>query len=176
MPSRRTAIKWLHWISVFVILYFFLVEPEESRTDPGGALSTHAGMGLALGIATLIWFSMYLSKGLAGRAGPKLPGWGKRLHPLLHKVLSWGVPVMVLSGAITGLLAPFAIQAFGVVPINFAGGTKGLHDLAEEVHEVIFDALLIVIVLHMIFHIWRHVWLKDNALRIMVPKALHRYL
>jgi cytochrome b561 len=27
-----------------------------------------------------------------------------------------------------------------------------------------------------VFHLWRHFLLKDNALRIMVPKVLHKYL
>ena len=174
--TRRTVLKWLHWLSFGLILYFFLVEPDESRTDPGGALSTHAGVGLTLAIVTAIWFALYLRKGLSSRPGPKLPGWAKRLHPLMHKVLQLGVPIMVGTGALAGLLAPFAIRAFGVVPINPSIGGKGIHELATEIHEIVFDALIIVIVAHAIFHLWRHYLLKDNALRIMVPKALHKYL
>lgn len=174
--TRRSIIKWLHWLSFGLITYFFLVEPGESRTDPGGALSTHAGFGLMLAVVTAIWFAMYLRKGLASRAGPKLPRWAKRLHPLMHKALYIGLPMMVASGALAGLLAPFAIQAFDVIPINPGIGFETLHDLATELHEIIFDALVIVIGVHGVFHIWRHFGLKDNALRIMVPKVLHKYL
>ncbi len=174
--TRRSAIKWLHWLSFFLILYFFLVEPEESRTNPGGALSTHAGVGLALAVATAIWFAMFLRKGLAGRPGPKLPKWAKPLHAVNHRILQFGVPVLVATGALAGLAAPFAIRAFGYIPINPAAGSRGLHDLAEEIHEVVFDGLIIVIVLHALFHLWRHFLLKDNALRIMIPRALHRFL
>ena len=35
---------------------------------------------------------------------------------------------------------------------------------------------LVVIILHAGFHIWRHARLRDNALRIMFPKVMHRYL
>jgi cytochrome b561 len=35
---------------------------------------------------------------------------------------------------------------------------------------------MILIVAHLLFHVWRHFWLKDNALRIMVPKPLHKWL
>lgn len=174
--TRRTALKWLHWLSFVLILYFFAVEPDESKTDPGGALSTHAGVGLMLAVVAAIWTAMYMSRGLAGRPGPKLPGWAKKLHPLGHKVLQVGLPVMVGTGALAGLLAPFAIKAFGAIPINIAAGSKTLHGLAEEVHEIVFDALIIVIVGHALFHLWRHFILKDNALRIMVPRILHRYL
>lgn len=174
--NRRSVLKWMHWLSAGLILYFFLVEPDEVPTDPGAGLSTHAGMGLVLAIVVGIWTLIYLRKGLAGRPGPKLPGITKRLHPLSHRVLQWGMPIVVATGAIAGLAAPFAIRAFGWLQINPGIGTKTMHDLAQEVHEIAFDALIIVVVGHIGFHLWRHLWLKDNALRIMVPRILHKYL
>ena len=36
--------------------------------------------------------------------------------------------------------------------------------------------LAVIVLLHAGFHIWRHVRLRDNALRIMVPRRFHRYL
>ena len=174
--SRRSVIKWLHWFSLGLLLYFFLVEPEESRTAPGLALSTHAGMGVLLALVAGVWLLLYLRKGLAGRPGPKLPGWAKRFHPLGHKALQIGLVVVVASGALAGLVAPFAIHAFGLMPINPGIGGKGLHELVTEIHEIVFDGMIFLIVAHALFHIWRHLLLKDNALRIMVPKLLHKYL
>lgn len=176
MLSRRAALKWLHWLSFGLIIYFFFVEPDENRADPGGALSTHAGVGLVLAIVVLIWTVMYLRRGLASRPGPKLPALGKRLHPIMHKALYIGMPVMLATGAISGLAAPFLIRAFGTVPINLSGGSKSLHDIATEIHEIVFDGLIILIIAHAVFHIWRHVRLKDNALRIMVPRPFHKWL
>ncbi len=176
MPRRRTVLKFVHWGSLFLIAYFYLVEPDENRADPGAALSTHAGVGVILAAVVAIWLGMFLSKGMMGRPGPKLPGWGKKFHVWNHKILQIGLPVMVATGGFAGLAAPFAIRAFGALPINGAFGAKAIHGLAEEIHEIVFDALIIVILAHAAFHLWRHFWLKDNALRIMVPKALHRYL
>lgn len=176
MMTRRSALKWLHWMSLGLILYFFLMEPEENRVDPGLALASHAGVGLMLALVVLVWTVMAATKGLAGRAGPKLPDWAKRFHRLNHRVLQIGLPVMVATGALAGLLAPFAIKAFGLLQINPAAGSRSLHDLAQELHEIAFNALLAVIVAHALFHLWRHVLLKDNALRIMVPRVLHKYL
>ena len=176
LPRRRTVLKAVHWASFFLILYFFLVEPEENRADPSGALSTHAGVGLLLALVTLVWFAQFLRQGLASRPGPKLPGVARKVYVPMHKTLQYGVVAMVASGALAGLLAPFAIKAFGAIQINLGIGSKTLHELAQEVHEIIFDALIIVIVLHALFHVWRHYRLKDNALKIMVPKALHKYL
>ncbi len=173
--TYRQFLKWLHWLSAGLILYFFLVEPEESRVDPGGALSTHAGMGVLLAIVVVIWTVIYMRKGLAGRPGPKLPALAKKAHPLMHKVLHIAMPVMLGTGLLVGLLAPYAIKGFGVIPLGGIG-TKGLHSIAEEVHEIAFNVLIAIVVVHVVFSLWRHFYLKDNALRIMTPKILHRWL
>jgi len=176
MFTRRSAIKWLHWLSFFIILWFFFVEPEDVERLGAGALATHAGMGIILAIVTAIWFSMFLRKGLTGRAGPKLPKWAKFLYPWGHKALYVGTPIMVLTGALAGFAAPYVIRAFGVLPINPGFGGQSLHGFFEDVHEIAFNALIAVIVVHVIFHLWRHFGLRDNALRIMTPRFLHRFL
>lgn len=173
---RRTVIKWLHWLCVPLIAYFWLIEPEENRTDPGGALSTHAGVGMILGVIVVTWFSIYLAKGVTGRPGPKLPRWGKKLHPIMHKALYIGLPIMMVTGGLTGLLAPFALNAFGAVPLSLQTGPRWFYEFLQEVHELAFNGLIALIVVHTLFHLWRHYLLKDNALRIMVPRRFHKYL
>ena len=133
-------------------------------------------MGIILGVAVLIWFSMFICKGMAGRVGPKLKNLPRTAYPWLNKSLYFGVPAVVLSGAFAGLAAPFAIYAFDLFPINFTSGSKGLHDFAEEVHGIVFNAVIVLIVAHAGYHVWRHFWLRDNALRIMTPKLMHRWL
>ena len=178
--NRRKAIKVLHWTAFFLLLYFFFVEPDEVERGPdaakSAALSTHAGVGFLLAIVTGVWSVMFLIKGPAGRPGPKLPAWGKRLHPILNTGLYYLLPIMVLTGALSGLLAPFAVMGFGVIPLNFGVGVRGLHSVMTEIHEITFDALTLLAIAHLCFHIGRHVLLKDNALKIMAPRALHRYL
>lgn len=176
MVTRRTAIKWLHWLSSALILYFFLVEPEEVERLGGAALATHAGMGVILGLVVALWFGSYLQKGPLGRPGPKLPALGKKAHLWGHRALYWGLPIMVGTGAASGFAAPYVIRAFGLFPINPGFGGRTIHGFLEEIHEITFHALIVLILGHALFHIARHVFLKDNALRIMVPKALHRYL
>jgi len=166
MPSRRTALKWLHWVGFCLILYFYLVEPDENDADPGGALSTHAGVGALLALLVVIWTVMYLRKGLASRPGPKLPPLAKTAHPWMHRALYLGMPVMML----------YVVRAFGLVPMGTGNGTKSWNYFFEDMHELAFNVLIAMIVAHAAFHLWRHFWLKDNALRIMVPKLLHKWL
>lgn len=174
--TKRTLTKWLHWIAGFLILYFFLVEPENVDNLGAAGLATHAGFGVILGIITGIWIVSVLRNGLLTRAGPKLPQWAKRIHSPAHKATFWLVVFMVATGAATGFAAPYIIHAFGILPINFGGGTKAIHGVLEEVHEITFNVLTVTIIGHALYHIWRHYLVKDNALRIIMPKALHRFL
>jgi cytochrome b561 len=174
--SRRTTLKWLHWLSFGLIVYFFFVEPEDVDRLGAAALATHAGVGTVLAIIATIWFAIYLQKGLASRPGPKLPGWAKSLHGVNHRLMSWGLPLVVLSGALAGFAAPYAIRLFGLIPVFPGIGSKTLHRLFEDIHEIAFNVLLVVLLIHMGLHIWRHIALKDNALKVMAPKVLHRYL
>jgi len=176
MLKHRTVLKWLHWVSFGLILYFFFVEPEDVQRLGAVALATHAGMGAILGLLVTIWFVLYLRKGLASRPGPKLPGWAKPLHPLSHRFLTWGMPMMVFTGALAGFAAPYAIRLFGVIPFFPGIGAQALHQQMQNIHEVAFNVILAVIVSHALFHLWRHFGLKDNALRIMLPRVLHKYL
>ncbi len=178
---RRTILKWLHWVGLGLLLYFFFVEPDDvergaseaARTD---ALATHAGVGVLLAILVAIWSLTYWRQGLTSRPGPKLPAKAKLAHQWGHRALYWALPIMMLTGGLTGLVAPFPVLGFSVIPLNFGGGVVTLYEIAEEVHEIAFDALTILAIAHIAFHLWRHYLLKDNALRIMVPKILHRWL
>ena len=176
MLKRRTLLKWLHWLSLALIFYFLLIEPEGVTKSNGAALATHAGLGLVLGLIALVWTGIYLRKGLASRPGPKLPTWARRFHSFNHRLLYVALPLMVFTGAATGFAAPYVIYAFGILPINPGFDAAALHKLLEDIHEVAFNLLLAAVTLHAIFHLWRHTALRDNALRIMAPKIMHRWL
>lgn len=179
--TKRILVKWLHWLAFALMLYFFFVEPEVGGPGLGDLrsdqLSTHAGVGMLLGIVTLIWMVIYFRNGALGRPGPKLPGWGKRVHRIVNTGLYWILPLSVVTGGLAGLAADYPVSGFGIVPLNPTGwGSASLHDLIEEVHELAFDATITMIFAHIAFHLWRHFGLKDNALRIMAPKRLHKFL
>jgi cytochrome b561 len=50
------------------------------------------------------------------------------------------------------------------------------NEIVGTLHIIEFYTLGGLIVIHASFHIWRHLRLRDNALRIMAPKILHRFL
>ncbi|MGR3616776.1 MAG: hypothetical protein ACU0BB_12120 [Paracoccaceae bacterium] len=70
MMSRRSLIKWLHWLSLGFLLYFYLVEPDENKAKPGLGLSTHSGVGLILAFITGVWLTCIYAKGWPGGPDP----------------------------------------------------------------------------------------------------------
>ena len=178
---HRKLLKWVHWLSAGLILYFVFVEPDLpehgsdlAKTD---ALSTHAGMGALLGLVVLFWMVMFAINGPAGKPSPRLQGWQRPAFQILNRGLYFILPIFMMTGLAAGLAAPFLVSAFGLFPLNFAGmGSEAAHGFIEEIHEISFDILLYTVIAHAGFHIWRHYRLKDNALRVMVPQKFHKYL
>lgn len=75
-----------------------------------------------------------------------------------------------------GLTSAVLMHAGGVLPIAPRLNMPQAHAIVSWIHIYQFYALALIIVAHATFHIWRHLRLRDNALRIMATKALHRFL
>ena len=90
----------------------------------------------------------------------------------MHRILIWGLFFVALTGFLLGLTSSILLKAGGFLPI----APPLANDIVGTVHIVQFYTLGVVAGGHALFHIWRHYRLKDNALRIMVPKRFHPYL
>jgi len=58
----------------------------------------HSVFGLVFVLGTLMWFTLYLRKGLASRPGPKMQGWARKVHRPLHNTLMWGLFGVAMTG------------------------------------------------------------------------------
>ncbi|WP_040305582.1 cytochrome b/b6 domain-containing protein [Ahrensia sp. R2A130] len=174
--TRRSALKLVHWTMVPLFAWFTLVQPRDVARWGHWWVELHSVFGLVFVSLALLWTADYLRRGLAGRPGPKLPDWGKRLHRRLHLTLVWGMFAVAVTGFLLGLTASRQLFAGDVVPIAVPLDKPLANDWIGIVHSIEFYALAAVAIAHASFHIWRHIKLRDNALRIMMPKMLHRYL
>lgn len=174
--ARRTGLKVVHWTMVPLFAWFTLVQPSDVERIGRGAVLFHSIMGLVFVTLALVWAGDYFVRGLAGRPGPKLTGWARPFHRIIHKALIWGIFLVAVTGFLLGLTSSTLLFAGGFVPIAPPLGLPRLNDWAGLVHSVEFYGLAVLAIAHAAFHIWRHVWLGDNALRIMVPKVFGRYL
>lgn len=176
LPHRRTLLKVLHWTTVPFFLWFLLVQPADVARVGRWAVKLHSVFGLIFVSLALLWTAVYLRRGLASRPGPKLTGWLRPFHTALHKTLVWGLFGVALTGFLLGLTSAVQLWAGGIVPIAYPMNWSHLNDLVGMVHSMEFYLLGVIAGVHVVFHVWRHFALRDNALRIMTPKILHRFL
>lgn len=176
LPNRRTGLKLLHWSMLPLFVWFFAVQPADVTRIGDWAVKLHSVLGLIFVSGALGWTADYLRRGLASRPGPKLPPWARRTHAILHRTIIWGLFGVALTGFGLGLTSAVLLWAGGIVPIAPPLNLPRANGLVGQVHAIEFYLLAGIIALHAAFHIWRHFALRDNALRIMVPKALHRFL
>lgn len=175
-PTRRTTLKWLHWGIIPFFIWFIFADPDALRRMGPAVFQFHSVMGLIFVTMALLWTASYLRKGLAGRPGPTLPRWGRITHKVLHHGLVWGLFLVAVGGFLLGLTSTVTLWAGGVLPIAPPMGLPQANTIVGKLHTYQFYGLAFVVLLHAVFHLWRHIALRDNALRIMAPKVLHRFL
>ena len=176
LPARRPALKALHWAMAPLFVWFLVVTPADTVRAGPWMVALHSDLGLIFTSLSLLWFALYMRRGLASRPGPKLRGALRPLHRAIHAGLIWGLAILAVTGFAIGLTSSRLLWAGGVWPIAPPLGLPAANALAGIVHYTVFYALAALAAGHAAFHVWRHVRLRDNALRIMAPRALHRFL
>ncbi|WP_124112172.1 cytochrome b/b6 domain-containing protein [Palleronia sp. THAF1] len=176
LPARRTWLRALHLFMIPLFIWFLFITPDVVVPFGPRAFQFHSILALIFVTGILIWYADYLRRGLAGRPGPKLPRWGRILHRTLHLTLIWGLFFVALSGFLLGLTSDRMLKAGGFLPIAPPMDMPTLNYWIGKFHTFEYYTLGVIALVHALFHIWRHWKLRDNALRIMAPKALHRYL
>ncbi|MBF9031977.1 cytochrome B [Rhodobacterales bacterium HKCCE3408] len=176
LPHRRVLLKWLHWGILPFFTWFLFADPDVVRSWGPLWFGLHSVNGLIFVTLALVWTGWHLNKGLAGRPGPKLPPWARVVHPILHKTLIWGLFLVAFGGFLLGLTSSVLLKAGGFLPIAPPLALPAANEMVGLFHSYQFYALAGLVGLHAAFHTWRHVVLRDNALRIMAPRILHRFL
>ena len=178
MQWRNTASRYgyvaraLHWIIVAgIVAQYFLAEAADERNDASAgvfsAIGLHASIGitiLALAIVRVLWRLMELP--------PDLPETMKvyervvaRSTHLAFYVLLFALPITgwALAGAEHQSVSFFGL--FELPPLRAALS----EDQLEEVHEVLFNILLGLAVLHIAAALKHQFFDRDKVLRTMLP-------
>ena len=176
-PARRVATKWLHLAMIPLVLWFVIATPDFVRRvfGPRGN-EINSDIALLFVTLALVWTVDVFFRGLLGRPGPKLSPRLKLFHRVLHRVLIVGLFLIPVGGFLLGLTSSRLLKAGGWLPIAPPMGWERANEIVGTLHIWQFYALGAVVVVHAAFHTWRHLHLRDNALRIMAPKFLHRFL
>ncbi|MEM7545645.1 MAG: cytochrome b/b6 domain-containing protein [Pseudomonadota bacterium] len=172
--KRRAVLKVMHWTVLPLLIWFAVMTPAD--VVPLGLFDLHSKLALIFVTISLIWTAMHLRRGLASRPGPKLPPWARTVHQVMHKTLIWGLFLVAFTGFLLGLTSTKLLKAGGFLPIAPPMGWRQMNEWVGVFHTFEFYLLGVIVAAHATFHIWRHVRLRDNALRIMMPRVLHRWL
>ena len=176
LPARRTVLKVVHWLMVPLTVWFLVVGPPQAHALGPWGFPLHSNLALLFVGLCLAWTADFVWRGLATTRTPKLGPLARRVHWWMHRTIVWGLFLVALGGFLLGLTASRQFWAGGWLPFAPPLDLRRAHDVLGTLHIMQFYALAVLIVLHALFHVWRHVRLRDNALRIMAPKALHRFL
>ncbi|MEL6914187.1 MAG: cytochrome b/b6 domain-containing protein [Pseudomonadota bacterium] len=176
LPHRRTVLKVLHWSLLPFFVWFIFADPDVIRSWGPRWFQVHSLMGLGFVVIALTWTAFTLRHGLLSRPGPKLRGWLRPLHRWLHIALVSSLFLVAFGGFLLGLTASFQMKAGGFLPFAPPLDLPQAHHLVGLAHTYQFYSMIALVAVHSGFHVWRHLRLRDNALRIMAPKSLHRFL
>ncbi len=176
IPHRRTWLKALHGAMIPLLIWFIVVTPDDVVPLGPAAFQVHSILALIFVTLSLIWMADYTRRGLAGRPGPKLGPRARRVHKVLNTAIIWGLFGVAITGFLLGLTSERMLKAGGFLPIAPPLGLPQANEIIGTFHIYEFYLLGGIVACHAAFHIWRHLALRDNALRIMAPKMLHRYL
>ncbi len=157
-------------------IWFLLVTPPDVARWGSVWIKLHSIFGLIFVAGCLIWTISLVRQGLASRPGPKLRGLARRIHRPLHLTIIWGLFGVALTGFLLGLTASRILFAGTILPIAPPMGLPEANQWVGTLHTVEFYILGGIVAFHAAYHVWRHYHLRDNALRIMAPKFLQRFL
>ena len=166
--------KSLHWLIVFgIVAQDLLAEAQEDKTASSGAMTAmdwHVSIGITLlALATLrvIWRAVDVT--------PRWPASMRGFERLLAKAGHLGLYGLLFALPLSGWLLTSvegeALRYFGwfELPALAPAGAESREHLIEEVHEVLFNALFALAVLHVIAALKHHFIDRDNILKRMLP-------
>jgi cytochrome b561 len=174
-PSRYGAVsKTLHWLIVIgIVVQYLLAEAQGDERGAAGAMTPmdwHVSVGvtlLALALVRLLWS--------ATNTTPQLPASMRRFERLLATGGHIALYALLFAIPISGWLLtsvegePLRIFGWFDLPALVPAGTEEREHLVEEVHEILFNALFAIAVLHVLAGLKHQFIDRDGVLKRMLP-------
>jgi cytochrome b561 len=105
-----------------------------------------------------------------GLPGPIGNAWQRRAAAAGHGLLYLLILAQPLSGWILSSSANYPVTLFNWFQFPaIVGENHDLQELMEDVHELLFNALLVVAAIHIAAALYHHFFLQDSMLRRMLP-------
>ena len=181
MPLKNSPNQWgsisklLHWVVVALILAMawigLTMEDLPNGPDKVATYALHKSIGITILALVLLRIGWRL---YAGAPGPVAgtPRWQHAIASLTHLALYGVLLAMPISGWLLNSSSGFPLQWFGLFNLPaISGRSEDLHDLAEDLHEWLFWAMVTLAVLHAAAAFFHHVFMRDATLARMLPNG-----
>jgi cytochrome b561 len=184
MPLKNTRDQWgsvslaLHWLVVILILAMawigLTMADLPNGPDKIATYALHKSIGISILALVLLRLCWRLYAG-APEAVAGTPHWQERIASLTHWALYALLLAMPLSGWVVNSSAGFPLQWFGLLNLPaIAGKDHDLHELAEEIHELLFWIMVTLAMAHAAAAFYHHLFQRDATLARMLPKGWMR--
>lgn len=163
----------LHWIMAWLILgvYFLGISLDDFPVGPDliRAVTWHKWLGVTIGF---LWFARVAWR--FTHRPPALPGtpdWQHRAAHLMHFTLYILMIAIPVVGWLMSSAKGYTTTFFGLFDLpNLLDKDKPLAHTLHEVHEVLANVLIGLVVLHVAAALKHHLIDKDNLLNRMRPQ------
>ena len=158
----------LHWIIVAgVIAQYFLAEAGEEYEGAGGPMGLHTSIGIGilfLAMLRLAWRMLDLQPARPATMRPRDLALARLVHGAFY-VLLFALPITgwMLTSAEGEVASFFGLFTLPAVP-------TADEELLEEVHEMMFNVLVALELLHAAADLKHHFIDRDGVLKGMMPR------
>ena len=184
MPLKNTRDQWgsisksLHWLTLLLLVWMawlgLTMGDLPNGPDKIATYALHKSIGITILMLVLLRIGWRWYAG-APDGVPGTPRWQERIASLTHLALYALLLAMPLSGWILNSASGFPLQWFGLVNLPaIAGKDHDLHELAEDIHEWLFWAMVTLAVLHAAAAFYHHLFVRDATLARMLPARRQR--
>ena len=181
MPLKNTREEWggvsktLHWLVVALILAMawlgLTMGDLPNGPDKIATYALHKSIGLSILALMVLRLGWRLYAGAPATVAGT-PPWQERIASLTHWALYALLLAMPLSGWVLNSASGFPLQWFGLFNLPaIAGKDHDLHELAEQIHELLFWTLVALVVAHAAAAFYHHLFQRDATLARMLPRG-----
>jgi cytochrome b561 len=165
----------LHWtIGALILVMAYLGLTMTDLPNGPDKISTYA-LHKSIGLTILALVALRLVWRLYAGSPAPVPGtppWQARIAGLVHVAIYALLFAIPLSGWVLNSAAGFPLQWFGLINLPKIVATgRELRELAEELHELMFWALVLLVVAHAGAAVWHHLFQRDATLARMLPRG-----
>jgi cytochrome b561 len=170
--------KFLHWtIVILIIAQYVIIEAAEDLPDGPGKfamVTRHKSLGmliLGLALARIAWKAINRGKPVP----VAMPRPQKIAAAAGHGLLYLLILAQPISGWMMSSAANYPVTFFGLFQFPaIVTPNEGMHETYEDLHEFLFNGILVVAVVHVLAALYHHFIQKDDTLRRMLPFARGR--